>query len=212
MASRLLDIVDFSCERDDRLLINALNLSINSGEILQIEGSNGSGKTTLLRALAGLSEDFDGQLMWVGQPLKQVRHEYLSGMLYLGHATAVKATLTPLENLRWYGALQGGVDDQRILAALDKVNLSGYEQVRCFQLSAGQQRRVALARLFLRDCALWLLDEPFTAIDKQGVAELESWIAEFADQGGAVILTTHHQLSMARSLIKINLDTLHAAA
>ncbi|ARN75441.1 cytochrome c biogenesis heme-transporting ATPase CcmA [Oceanicoccus sagamiensis] len=196
------------CERDSRVLVDNLNLSIEPGRIYQVEGPNGSGKTTLLRVLCGLSFRYSGEICWQGQPVAKVKSAYHSQLLYLGHNSGVKAALSPRENLQWHAALIGLKAEQAtkaIMAALDKVGLYGYEDAACFTLSAGQQRRVGLARLFLGDAALWILDEPFTAIDKQGVAELESWIADYAANGGTVILTTHHELTLDASVQRIRL-------
>ncbi len=190
------------------MLFNGLNLSIGPQQIYQVEGPNGSGKTTLLRVLCGISSRYTGDIDWQGQPMSQVKADYHAQLLYLGHASGVKAALSPRENLQWTASLkglQGAEADKTILAALDKVGLYGYEDAACFTLSAGQQRRVGLARLFLGRAKLWILDEPFTAIDKQGVKELESWIAEYAASGGTVILTTHHELTIEAPINRIRL-------
>lgn len=194
----LLQTIDLHCERDDRQLVTQLNLSVEPGTIHQVEGPNGSGKTTLLRVLCGLSSRFSGQILWRGQPMAQQRSLFRSQLLYLGHSAGIKAALSPRENLNWYLALKGLADrgGEQVMAALEKVGLYGYEDMACFSLSAGQHRRVALARMFLARPSLWILDEPFTAIDKQGVGELEGWISDYAQQGGSVILTTHHELAI----------------
>lgn len=204
----LLQTVDLCCERDGRRLVEQLNLSIEPGGVYQIEGPNGSGKTTLLRVLCGLSSRYSGDLLWQGQPLASVRSSYYQQLLYLGHSSGVKAALTPRENLQWHTAIRGLRAEQAQVAiesALTKVGLYGYEDAACFTLSAGQQRRVGLARLFLGQPQLWILDEPFTAIDKHGVQELEGWIAEFAASGGSVILTTHHELTINHPIHAIRL-------
>lgn len=201
--SVLLETKALSCERDDRLLINKLSFSVSAGEIYQIEGPNGSGKTTLLRVLCGLSSRFEGDIYWRGKPVNKNRHLYLSELLYLGHQPGIKSVLTPRENLHWHAAVKGGLNATAIDDALAKVGLYGFEDSPCYSLSAGQQRRVALARLFLSHTPLWILDEPFTAIDKKGVAELEGWIKQHAEQGGSVILTTHHDLSLGDTLQKV---------
>lgn len=203
----LLQTIDLCCERDGRRLVNNLNLSVTAGNIYQIEGPNGSGKTTLLRVLCGLSSRYHGEILWRGQPVGKQRSDYLSQLLYIGHSGGVKATLTPRENLAWHLAIKtsGAEVDNKIMAALEQVGLCGYEDMPCFTLSAGQQRRVGLARLFLMPSALWILDEPFTAIDRQGVAELEGWLESHARQGGSVLLTTHHQLSISQTVHPVRL-------
>ena len=133
---------------------------------------------------------------------------FFSELLYIGHSSGVKAALTPRENLLWHAAISGFSGkgaDEHVCLALERVGLYGFEDVPCYALSAGQQRRVGLARLFIGNKALWVLDEPFTAIDKQGVAELEVWIAEFAQRGGAVILTTHHEIGMSELVQHVRL-------
>jgi heme exporter protein A len=204
----LLQTIDLHCERDGRNLVDGLNLNVESGHIYQVEGPNGSGKTTLLRVLCGLSSRYFGELLWRGQPIRRVSTDYYSKLLYLGHSSGVKAVLTARENLAWHAALQGLTGDvasDAITKALAKVGLYGYEDAACFTLSAGQQRRVGLARLFLGRPLIWILDEPFTAIDKQGVSELEAWISAFAEQGGTIILTTHHELNIKRPVARIRL-------
>lgn len=204
----LLTTTDLCCERDGRLLVDGLNLSIEPGHIYRVEGANGSGKTTLLRVLCGISSRYTGDILWRGQSVNQVKSAFHSELFYLGHSPGVKAALSPRENLQWHASLNGLQDlqaDKAIFEALDKVGLYGYEDAACFTLSAGQRQRVGLARLFLGNAALWVLDEPFTAIDKQGVAELEQWIADYTQQGGTVLLTTHHELAMDASIKSIRL-------
>jgi heme exporter protein A len=185
-----------SCERDQRLLLDDVNCAVGPGEVLQIAGANGSGKTTLLRILVGISTAYDGQVLWCGQPIAAAAGQYLSQLLYLGHNPGVTLTLSALENLRWYFQLNQTVTDQRMREALAALGLDGYEDVPAYRMSAGQQRRIALARLLISDAPLWILDEPFTAIDRGGVQELEQLICRHARQGGAVILTTHHALNL----------------
>jgi heme exporter protein A len=199
---------DLYCERDERVLFSHLGFSISNGEVLQVQGANGSGKTTLLRILCGLNPDYSGELSWQGQPVEDIRETFNSRMFYLGHSPAINKTLTPLQNLRWYCASNGFSDDAAIFAALAELGLEGYENIPCHQMSAGQQRRVSLARLLLSPADLWILDEPFTALDKRGVAELEGRIARKAADGGAIILTTHHALQLHCPVRVINLDAL----
>ena len=199
-----LELVNLECERDDRTLFTGLSHRIAAGEVVQIEGPNGSGKTTLLRVLTTLSSDYRGDIKWCGKSLHESKLDYLSNLLYIGHLPGVKKTLSPLENLTWYARMSGKAVKAELEQALAAVGLYGFEEVPCFQLSAGQQRRAALARLYLSPPPLWILDEPFTAIDKKGVAALETKIAEHTHAGGIVILTTHQDMAVSK-LVKINL-------
>lgn len=195
-----------ACERDDRWLFHDLDLEVRAGEILRVEGPNGSGKTTLLKILSGQLMDHEGEVLWNDAPLRRVRRDFLASLLYLGHAPGVKATLTPLENLAWYQALAGEHGDEPTrLAALERVGLVGFEDLPAAQLSAGQQRRVALARLELTPRPLWVLDEPFTAIDRDGVAALEARLEAHTARGGAVLVTTHHELRASAGLRRLSL-------
>jgi len=177
-------------------LFSALSARWNSGDIVQILGANGSGKTTFLRLLAGLLRPHSGTVLFDG--FAPESYECRSAMLYLGHQTGVELSLSPRENLEWYFALNGDKSGESMSAAsvdfgalFDRVGLRGYEDVPCYQLSAGQQRRVALARLFRSNAPLWILDEPFTSIDKRGVGALVERIEEHAKSGGLVLLTSH---------------------
>ena len=203
----MLEIKSLSCERDERLLFSDLSFSISSGEVLQIEGENGTGKTSLLRILCGLSASFEGEIFWKNQPIDEVRDDFNHAMLYVGHLAGVKAALSPEENLQWMMRLAPSLNKLTIYQALEKVGLYGFEDVPCHTLSAGQQRRVGLARLYLSAAPLWILDEPFTALDKKGVAEKEALIAQHVHAGGAVILTTHHDLTIPNKTVRtINLN------
>ena len=151
-------------------------------------------------------------MFWRGEEMSKVLAQFRSETLYLGHGLGNKAVLSPLENLRWSCAIQGlVVAETKLFAALKKVGLTGFEQQPCSSLSAGQQRRAALARLFCQPAALWILDEPFTAIDQQGVSEIEGWLEAFCKEGGAVLLTTHHTLNTQgqHRLLELGLSLIH---
>lgn len=194
MTSPILETRALACERDWRLLFDGLELQLAAGEMLQVGGPNGSGKTSLLRLLCGLMEPSGGEVLLNGQALRQQRDEMAARLLWIGHATGIKGMLSAEENLAWLCALHQPVTLGQIRAALAQVGLRGFEDVLCYTLSAGQQRRVALARLYLAAPPLWILDEPFTALDKDGVAQLEEHLARHCENGGSVVLTTHHQL------------------
>lgn len=195
----MLEARDLLCERDDRILFSGLSFCVKAGEWVQIAGSNGAGKTTLLRLLIGLAQPDAGEVCWQGQPLHRVRESYHQDLLWIGHQPGIKNRLSALENLHFY---HHDRDTARCLDALAQAGLAGYEDVPVNQLSAGQQRRVALARLWLTRATLWLLDEPFTAIDVDGVERLTQRMAQHTEQGGIVILTTHQPLNVAQEKIR----------
>ncbi|WP_440058244.1 cytochrome c biogenesis heme-transporting ATPase CcmA [Pseudomonas fragariae (ex Marin et al. 2024)] len=194
-ANPFLQATALACERDGRMLFENLDLHLHTGDMLQISGPNGSGKTSLLRLLCGLMQPTAGQILLDAQPLGRQPAAPGRKPLWIGHAPALKDVLTPLENLSWLSALHQPADADAIATALDAVGLAGFEDVPCHTLSAGQQRRVALARLYLPGPPLWLLDEPFTALDRQGIEQLENHLARHCEQGGMIVMTTHHRLN-----------------
>ncbi len=192
----LLQVQALCCERGYRQLFSGLNFSISPGQVIRIAGPNGAGKSTLLAVLAGLSSDYAGSIIFQGQALEQVSFEYRQQLAFLGHAKAVKTALSPRQNLAWFSAMYPTRADKTIDGVLAEMHLQRFADQPCVQLSAGQKQRVALARLLLSAASLWILDEPFTAIDQQGVEEFEEKIGQFVQQGGAVLITTHHSLKM----------------
>ncbi|PLR34490.1 heme ABC transporter ATP-binding protein CcmA [Chimaeribacter coloradensis] len=198
----MLEALRLSCVRDERVLFSDLNFNITPGEIVQVEGQNGAGKTSLLRILAGLAQPESGQVRWQGEAIGRARDAFHRQLLFLGHQAGVKALLTPFENLAFYQSVMGKPDYDAIWQALAQVGLLGYEEVPVGQLSAGQQRRVALARLWLSRALLWVLDEPLTAIDQQGVELLMAQFEQQAARGGMVLLTTHQPLPAAGRAVR----------
>ncbi|PTY37297.1 heme ABC exporter, ATP-binding protein CcmA [Saccharospirillum sp. MSK14-1] len=181
------------CERDERLLFDRLDLSLMPGDILHLTGPNGSGKTTLLRALVGLGQAVEGHIQWFDGQVQSNEKIW-----YIGHRPGVTLLQSPLENLRYALALRGlERNESSLFEALEHVGLRGYEDVPSRQLSAGQQRRVALARLFLDtpSISVWVLDEPLTALDDKAVELLKARIQAFAAAGGSVLMTSHHGMS-----------------
>lgn len=199
----MLEVLNLTAIRDERILFEELSFKIGKGEIVQIEGRNGTGKTTLLRIIAGLGDCESGDISWNGQVTVNSRDLFHQDLLFLGHQTGIKRELTGFENLSFYQSIhQSEIDKEKIWSALAQVGLAGREDVPVAQLSAGQQRRVALARLWLSKQVLWILDEPLTAIDKQGVKVLENLFLKHAEEGGIVVLTTHQDMFTESSKLR----------
>lgn len=189
-----LTTVDLECIRGDRVLFSNLNIEINPGKILQIEGRNGCGKTSLLRLLCGVMMPSEGEVLWKGENISRERADYYSDASYLGHHNGIKGELTALENLHFAQALSTPKSDSDLYEILARLSLAGFEDIPCRHLSAGQNRRVALARLLATETVVWILDEPFTALDRKGISEIEKIFEEHVAAGGIIVLTTHHPL------------------
>jgi heme exporter protein A len=204
----MLEVRDLECVRGDHRLFRGLNFTLHAGELLDLRGSNGSGKTSLLRTLCGLMAPADGQVLWQGKNIRTVRDEFFGQLIYLGHLGAIKGELTALENLRLAGQLAGlPSDEDSLLGAIAKMGLAGREDLPTKVLSAGQKRRVALARLLAHKATLWVLDEPFNALDVKAVELLKTLIADHVRSEGMVILTTHQEVEIDTGKIRhINLD------
>ena len=180
----------------DFTAVDGISLSIPKGSIYGFLGPNGSGKTTLMRILCGLNDSYEGSIYWHGEKIERQTESFFASLLYIGHRAGVSKVLTPIENLRWSCSLKQQIDDEQILSALAEVGLRGFEESPCYTLSAGQQQRVSLARLLASPAQLWVLDEPFTTLDRTGVALLEKMLQTQAASGGAVLVTTHHKLDI----------------
>ena len=184
-----------SLVRGGRELFRELSFEVHAGQLWQIEGANGAGKTSLMRILCGLSRyGFEGAVVCPVQPL------------YLGHQSAVKALLSPRENLSLHVSGVGSHANEEIESALARVGLCGFEDLPSHTLSAGQHRRVNLARLFLSQTPLWLLDEPFTALDKEGIDEVQTLLASHIERGGAIIITSHQALAVNCEIHSLKLN------
>jgi heme exporter protein A len=197
----MLEVAGLECVRQQRVLFAGLNFSLQGGELLRIAGANGSGKTSLLRILCGLLSPQAGEVRWNGAPIQGLREEYARHIVYLGHAPAVKDDLSAEENLAITCRLAGmRVAAEAVRDALARFGLSGAALVK--KLSQGQRRRAALARLWLSaSVPLWLLDEPFTALDTTGVAMLRGLIEGHIGRGGAVVYSTHQDPGMAATRV-----------
>jgi heme exporter protein A len=191
------EVNGLSFTRNDETLFSHLEFHLSSGEVLLIEGANGIGKTTLLRTLCGLATPSDGEVRWCGRDIRDTQPEFFAELAYVGHLAGLKGDLTPIENLAFAQLMQQARPDITPADALDRVGLpADCDWVPSRRLSAGQQRRVALARLLVTRARLWILDEPFTALDREGRQRIEGLLAEHAAAGGITLLTTHHALQV----------------
>ncbi|VAX06989.1 ABC transporter involved in cytochrome c biogenesis, ATPase component CcmA [hydrothermal vent metagenome] len=199
----MLEIANLACSRGDRQLFTGLNFALEPGSLLYVEGRNGTGKTTLLRTICGLFLQDEGEVLWNGETASSLAEDYIREVVYLGHHNGIKSDLTGLENLRVSTVLDGDdVSEEQIWAALKKMGLAGFEDLPTQMLSQGQKRRVALARLLLNSSKLWILDEPFTALDVAAVDLLQTVIAEHIENGGMVILTTHQEVALTSGQVQ----------
>lgn len=170
---------------------------------MQLAGPNGAGKTSLLRIIAGFAMPDDGDVLWQGESINKNYEQYAQDLLFIGHKTGVNAQLSAVENLQFWLQINGYETTEDLYPLLEKIGLVGLEDVPVRMLSAGQQRRVALVRLWLNKAKLWILDEPFTALDKSGVAFLQQRFDEHLSNGGAILLTTHQDLTAQFNDLKI---------
>ena len=186
-----------TCVRGERTLFTGLDLEVFAGQWLHVRGENGIGKTSLLRLLSGLTKPAAGEIFWNEQLISADPSEYHRNLLFLGHRDSLKEDLTALENLSIATALDGiAVTEDEILLALHRFGLRGREDLPVNCLSAGQKRRVLLARLLLRQAKLWILDEPFNALDVRAVEMLSELILEHIASGGMAIMTSHQEIPM----------------
>jgi heme exporter protein A len=200
----MLDVAGLECARQRRTLFAGLGFSLGAGELLRVAGENGSGKTTLLKILAGLLEPDAGEVRWHGQPIRRLREEYSKQLVFLGHAPAVKDELTAAENLSIACTLAGRpAPAEAVHEALARYGLPE-DGVPVRRLSQGQRRRAALARLILSaDAPLWLLDEPFAALDASAARLTEELIARHVAAGGAVAYSTHQEASIDAAVRRV---------
>ena len=192
----MLEASHLQCTRGLRTLFSDLDFAVEAGELVHVAGANGSGKTSLIRILCGLLEPTAGQVRFRGANIRELAEDYRSRLVYIGHATGLKDELTPVENLRiacTFSRLD--IAASAVSAALDGLGLGRAAHVPVKSLSQGQRRRAALARLELSaERALWLLDEPFIALDNVAAARIEQLIREHLGRGGMVVMTTHQPL------------------
>lgn len=199
MNTKKLEARNLSCIRDERVLFSGLNFRLSSGQVLLIEGRNGAGKTSLLRILTGFRKPDEGDLFWNNELIDDTQ-EFYQDTAYIGHNNGLKDTLTAEENLRYAQAL--AISTLTIDDAMEQVGLNGYQETLVRFMSAGQRRRLALARLLCTHKPLWILDEPFTSLDRASIKLFEKFIETHANQGGLVIMTSHHDTSIPHTLLQ----------
>ena len=184
------------CERGGRLLFDNLSFDLESGQAMIIQGSNGAGKTSLLRIITGLSQPAEGSVLWNSKDIHSISEEYQDQLLYIGHLAAVKRELTVRENLALLKRFWPAPGTMSVVELAERVGLKKRLSVHCSRLSAGQQRRVSLARLFISTQKLWVLDEPLTALDVDFIGVIEECLQHHLGNGGMAILTTHRGIEL----------------
>lgn len=204
----MLQVTDLACMRGDRLLFQGVSIDLQPGQMLRLGGPNGIGKTSMLRILCALVHPEHGGITWKGLDILKDRENFHADVLYLGHAANLSELLTPLENLALMAriACHEASDDDTCVQALVRIGLGERLDLPCKVLSAGQRRRVGLARLFLAaDKPVWILDEPFSALDVHAVGDLAETLDEHCDRGGLVIYTTHQEVAFRTPVTTLDL-------
>ncbi|MEI7429402.1 MAG: cytochrome c biogenesis heme-transporting ATPase CcmA [Betaproteobacteria bacterium] len=199
----MLEVLNLGCIRGERNLFSGVGFRLGDGELLYLQGENGSGKTSLLRILCGLSHPAAGEIRWRGQLTSELGEDYRRELFYLGHHNAIKEDLTPLENLLVSAQLAGEeLDQDSALEALSQLGLAGREDLACRYLSQGQKRRVALARMVNERRPLWILDEPYVALDTAAIELVAGLIGGHLQRGGLAVLTTHQTVEVSAGTVR----------
>ena len=195
----MLEAIHLGCIRGERRLFRDLNFSLEPGNLLELRGPNGGGKTSLLRILCGLATPAEGEVRWNGANIQRLREEYFASIAYVAHLNGVKDELTVLENLLVAQSLSGHeLTSKEAEAALEQVGLSRQRNLATRFLSAGQRRRLALARLSASKTTLWILDEIFGSLDDDGVDVARNLIARHLESGGSAVIATHQDLRLSK--------------
>jgi heme exporter protein A len=193
----MLEVSNLKCVRGERPLFDDIGFRLSSGQLLYLRGANGAGKTSLLRILCGLSPAEAGQIFWDGAPIEELGEAYRRDLFYLGHHNALQEALTVNENLAFYATLAGVAPSEADTArALARLGLRGCQHRLVRHLSQGQKRRVALSRLLLNRARLWVLDEPFVALDQAAIDLLAGLVADHLAQGGLAVMTSHQPVDV----------------
>lgn len=201
-----LSVSDLTAVRGETRLFSGLSFELQSGQVLFIQGGNGCGKTSLLYILAGLRLPESGDVRWGGTDIGELGKLYHNQLSFVGHSNGLKADLTVWENIEGFQKLKSGKQGS-IQSTIDTLGLAGYEDSLTYQLSSGQQRRLALSRLLFSQQPLWILDEPFTSLDKASIRLFESLVVTHSQQGGMVIVTSHQPLDLSGGVaVHLHLD------
>jgi heme exporter protein A len=192
--------------RGDRHVLKGVSLRLQDGELLHIAGPNGTGKTTLLRVVCGLLRPEQGTVSWLGQPISRVREQYQAALAFASHEPALKGDLTALENLRFAVGLKRRVTAADLNAALERTGVAGCADLPARVLSAGQRRRVAMARVLAMGASVWLLDEPFTNLDAAGADLMSGLLQTHIEAGGSALVVAHHDLVIGCAIRRLELN------
>jgi heme exporter protein A len=198
-----LQVIALGCERGGRPLFATQSFSLEAGQAMHIEGDNGSGKTSLLRMVCGLSQSASGEVRWGGQAIAEVRSAFFRDLLYVGHSLGLKDELSAVENLQTVSMLAGQpVSREQAFQALKSQGLGSRAHLPLRVLSQGQKRRVALARLQVSKAKLWVLDEPFVALDRAAVETLQLVLQAHLQQEGILLFTSHQGVHLGRPVLQ----------
>ena len=194
----------------ESILLNEISLVLNYGDVIRIEGNNGAGKTTLLKIITGMIHPDSGDISWENISIFKLKEDYYSKIIYLGHKLALKGDLTVSENLQFYSLLaRENKSNITFESIIDQLNLGNYSDILVRNLSEGQKRRVALARLWHSDAKLWILDEPFTAIDYELKQQLIKLFDSHIENGGMILYTSHHDVINNSIILKLNEESIN---
>ena len=192
--------------RGERHVLRGVSLQLNPGELMHVSGPNGTGKTTLLRVITGLLRPEQGVVTWRGRPIQERRSEYQAELAYGAHEPALKADLTALENLRFSVGLKRKVSQAELTAALQLTGVAECADLPTRVLSAGQRRRVTMARILAMQARLWLLDEPFANLDAQGSVLISELLQSHVRAGGLALVVAHHELTLDCAVRRLELN------
>jgi heme exporter protein A len=193
--------------RGDRHVLQGVSAHVGPRELLHISGPNGTGKTTLLRVVSGLLRPEQGSVAWRGQSITTSRTEYQAALAYASHEPALKSDLTAIENLRFAVGLKRRITAQELHVALDRTGVGACADLPARVLSAGQRRRVAMARVLAMCASVWLLDEPYTNLDASGTDLMSGLLQAHVDGGGLALVVAHHELKLPCSIRRLELNS-----